>query len=172
MVTDRRLGFAAPVVCSSYLAVVYWLRKKRYEFIEEIASAALENRKCKDKESSKAVSASTWRVHNLLTACELKFEAWIAMSARGLFLTYAIPSISSVLHKTGGFDHDTHRRYVRRTLGGCTHQMIRRQMSSVVQRGHLYICTLEGVESYLYLYMCEIYFVMSPLTRSTYAHST
>ena len=138
MVTDRRLGFAAAVVCSSYLAVVYWLRKKRYEFIEEIASAALENRKCKDKESSKAVSASTWRVHNLLTACELKFEAWIAMSARGLFLTYAIPSISSVLHKTGGFDHDTHRRYVRRTLGGCTHQMIRRQMSSLVQRGHLY----------------------------------
>ena len=93
---------------------------------------------------SDAEYGSAWRVHNFLTACELKWEAWLAMSARGLFLTYGIPSIarcdlpvyhpspgapllpsntpadppstpaprpSSVLHKTGGFDTDTDRRY-------------------------------------------------------------
>ena len=60
---------------------------------------------------SNHIGKSTWRVHNLLTALELVFESWTAMSARGLFLTYAIPSISSVLHKTGGFDKDVARRY-------------------------------------------------------------
>ena len=56
-------------------------------------------------------TGSVWRVHNLLTANELRFEAWIAMSARGLLLTYAIPSISGVLASTGGFESDVQRRY-------------------------------------------------------------
>lgn len=54
---------------------------------------------------------STWRVHNLLTALEFEFEAWLSMSCRGLFLTYAIPSVSSVLVKAGGFNKDIQRRY-------------------------------------------------------------
>jgi hypothetical protein len=56
-------------------------------------------------------TGSVWRVHNLLTANELRFEAWIAMSARGLLLTYAIPSMSGVLASTGGFESDVQRRY-------------------------------------------------------------
>ena len=60
---------------------------------------------------SSMIAASTWRIHNLLTANELVFESWLAMSARGLFLTYAIPSISSVLTHTGGFNKDVARRY-------------------------------------------------------------
>lgn len=85
-----------------YILIVGKLKKLRDKFNEDLALEALKP----DKPLS-----STWRVHNLLTANELKFESFISMSARGLLMTYAIPSISSVLVKTGGFSRDISRRY-------------------------------------------------------------
>ena len=99
-----------------WVTLVWYLRKLRFEHIEKICRKALARRERKGAAEnltldSDGIYGSTWRVHNLLTSVELKFEAWIAMSVRGLFLTYGIPSISSVLHKTGGFQNDVQRRY-------------------------------------------------------------
>jgi hypothetical protein len=116
-------------VLTLWMLLVAYLRRSRAQYLAACCRAALEKReainignlggKGYSTEHEPAlgtvpvngVYGSTWRVHNLITACELKFEAWLAMSARGLFLTYGIPSISAVLHKTGGFDTDTKRRY-------------------------------------------------------------
>lgn len=83
----------------AWLALVRWLKERRREHMEELAVRAIEG------------SGSVWRVHNLLTANEFRLEAWLAMSSRGLLLTYAIPTISSVLVSTGGFASDVERRY-------------------------------------------------------------
>mmetsp|Transcript_24378 Transcript_24378/g.54973 ORF Transcript_24378/g.54973 Transcript_24378/m.54973 type:complete len:449 (-) Transcript_24378:374-1720(-) len=109
-----------------YVLLIYSLRERRQEHIASLASAALLAKA--HSETWKAhsslsycphsgaqdrllFSGSTWRVHNLITSLELPFECSLAMSARGLFLTYAVPSISSVLKKTGGFERDVQRRY-------------------------------------------------------------
>ena len=103
----------------AWVTTVYLLRLWRAQYMAASCEAALRFRRDGVKQQEKAlgevpmdgVYGSAWRVHNLLMAVELKFEAWMAMSARGLFLTYGVPSIATVLHKTGGFDKDTHRRY-------------------------------------------------------------
>jgi hypothetical protein len=115
----------------AYLGSISYLRHSRFYFMQANAKAALDARHSKDKDKNNdkeskcfesnveanmnvneyTISQSTWRVHNLLTANELVFESFISMSVRGLFLTYAIPSISSVLQKTGGFNKDVKRRY-------------------------------------------------------------
>ena len=97
-----------------YFSIISYLRQLRFEYIQNICKKAIKKRNGeynKNENKENLEEASTWRIHNLITACELKFEALVAMNTRGLFITYAIPSISSVLHKTGGFDHDTDRRY-------------------------------------------------------------
>lgn len=116
------------IVCALfaiYVSIVSYLRYLRANYIAQTCELVIKKDKKRasgeiDSEEAGAQSedvpmdgvyGSSWRIHNLLMAGEMKFEAWMAMSARGLFLTYGIPSISSVLHKTGGFDHDTARRY-------------------------------------------------------------
>lgn len=96
----------------AYLGLVRFARWRRDAYMEATASLALRKRRNKESEGIHNDSkGSTWRVHNVLTALELEFEAWLSMSSRGLFLTYAIPSISGVLFKTGGFEKETARRY-------------------------------------------------------------
>jgi hypothetical protein len=85
--------FAVGAGLLTWLLFVRWMKKRR------------------NKHKALDGSGSVWRVHNLLTANELRYEAWLAMSARGLLLTYSIPSISGVLIKTGGFEDDVQRRY-------------------------------------------------------------
>jgi hypothetical protein len=112
-VTLTKVGIAAAV----YVTAIRYLRSRRNDYIESVVDRALLQRRLKTEgavegaECDNGEPGSTWRVHNLLTALELDFEAWLAMSARGLFLTYAIPSVSSVLFKTGGFNKDVDRRY-------------------------------------------------------------
>jgi len=125
---------------ASWVLLVAHLRQRRYTFMQENASAALRAIKCKraaglndaagavtarcpmsaeavcvdeddEDDDEHQIGESTWRIHNLLSGNELVFEAWISMVARGLFLTYAIPSISAVLQHTGGFCTDVDRRY-------------------------------------------------------------
>lgn len=81
----------------SYLAFIRYLRHRRANYLENLAQSSLKG--------------ATWRVFNLITANDLSFENWLAISARGLLVTYAIPSISSVLRKTGGFTQDVDRRF-------------------------------------------------------------
>ena len=112
-------------VLLGWLTLCWLLRRWRAQYLEATCQACLEKRR-EQRDPGKTeianepdvgslgidgVYGSAWRVHNLLMAGDLKFEAFLAMSARGLFLTYGIPSISSVLQKTGGFSEDTSRRY-------------------------------------------------------------
>ena len=119
------------VAVCTWTGYVAYLRWRRQRFVQSNAEAALAasvsedifdaNKDIERKQSpptftsgpslNNGIGASTWRVHHLLTSTELFFEAWLAMSSRGLFATYAIPSISSVLHHTGGFGKDMERRY-------------------------------------------------------------
>ena len=92
-----------------YLGYVGVKRRERDAWLKKVADDALEARRSAPG-TEKSTTGSTWRVHNLLTALEFEFEAWLSMSARGLFLTYASPSISSILYKTGGFNKDIDRR--------------------------------------------------------------
>lgn len=120
----------------SWVALVAFFRHHRYQFMQKNAHATLlaissakdaDNRiPAADATAAKQCPAaadntsanndddigqSAWRMHNLLTANELVFESWMAMVSRGLFLTYAVPSISAVLQHTGGFSKDVDRRY-------------------------------------------------------------
>ena len=82
-----------------YVIVVQLLRRWRKAYLHELVEDALNG------------TGSVWRVHNVLTANELQFEAMLSMSVRGLLSTYAIPTISGVLLQTGGFSRDVRRRY-------------------------------------------------------------
>lgn len=83
----------------AYVIVVQLLRRWRRAHLNQLVDEALDG------------TGSVWRVHNILTANELQFEALLSMSARGLLSTYAIPSISGVLLQTQGFSRDVKRRY-------------------------------------------------------------
>ena len=120
--TTTTLVTAVASLLTLWISLVWYFRQLRFKYIQRTCTLALSKRREEKNASSSSslessavdtdgVYGSTWRVHNLLTAVELKFEAWVAMSARGLFLTYGIPSISSVLYKTGGFQKDVKRRY-------------------------------------------------------------
>ena len=96
-----------------YLLLIRHLKQQRDAYMNDLANSALEQlgKSPQNSSSSTDSSGTVWRVHNLLTANELRYEAFLAMSSRGLLMTYAIPSISSVLVRTGGFSKDISRRY-------------------------------------------------------------
>ena len=98
-------GLHVPVLLgagvTSYLVTIELLHRWRALYMARLVEDTLAD----------TGAGSTWRVHNLLTANELRWEAWVAMSARGLLSTYAIPTISGVLLQTGGFSNDVQRRY-------------------------------------------------------------
>ncbi len=98
-------------VLACYLACIYYAKRRRRSYMQQKVDEALEARHSRCTASGDAPKGSVWRVHNLITALDLEFESWWSMSSRGLFLTYAIPTISSVLYKTGGFERETARRY-------------------------------------------------------------
>jgi len=91
----------------SYLDLCRLLRKERESQIKNLG------KKLSDDEgvSKRARSATAWKVHYLVTANELAWDIRLAMAARGLLSTYAIPTISTLLRSTGGFQKDVQRRY-------------------------------------------------------------
>ena len=102
------------VIATCYFLLIQALHFKRRVWMNTVAMDALANRAAQKeakKGTTNSLCGSTWRVHNLLTAMDMRLEAWISMSMRGLLSTYAIPSIASLLHSTGGFQEDIQRRY-------------------------------------------------------------
>lgn len=57
-----------------------------------------------------------WEAFDILTNNEFVFEMELSLQARGLLTTYGIPTISSVLKMTAGFEKEVHRRYADMTL--------------------------------------------------------
>ena len=96
---------ACPYVTFAYLVLhtgaCAFLREKRRKFLDEETRLSLSGRG----------QRSCWRIHYLLTACELYFETMASFQSRGLLSTYAIPTISKTLQDTGGFERDVQRRY-------------------------------------------------------------
>ena len=105
-----------------WVAVVWVLRCRRYALLQNICDSAL------TESDHTRRQTLVWFAHYLLTSLELNFEVKAAMSFRGLLATcvldrilpfscfsyafrYAIPSISSVLVATGGFQRNAKRRY-------------------------------------------------------------
>lgn len=108
--------------CISAVYVVYvrLLRRKRFNQIQEAATAALElrrnrtNEKCNHLAQNHSVNAvdTIHGIYHTISLGEMEFEAWISMTTRALLHTYAIPTISKVLYSTGGFSaKGVDRRY-------------------------------------------------------------
>jgi len=112
----HRGGVALLAAAGCYVVFIAYLRHERRRYMANLTSNALKVMRKRrvamvPEEDEEDEGGSVWRVHNIVTACELRFEAWLSMSVRGLLSTYAIPSIASTLQTTSGFKSDLHRRY-------------------------------------------------------------
>ena len=121
----------AVLIFIALLIYTYYVRLqrfRRFKLLQQAAAKSLEIRKTdsKGKEEERKKESQCFppfpntilehpsNVHAMfyaLTLCECEFETWCSMTFRGLFHTYAIPSISKVLQSTNGFQKDTDRRY-------------------------------------------------------------
>jgi hypothetical protein len=95
------------IICQAY-------RHQRYLYLQEMCREVLnedpKNLPC----SSSSISPfynKYWKILSILSESELNMEFILSLSARGLLSTYAIPTISTLLHSTGGFQRDVKRRF-------------------------------------------------------------
>ena len=98
-----KFGACGAYILSVYINYCYLQRKRRREYFENLLQD--DNNK-----------ESQWEAFHMLTTNDLQFEFQTSLETRGLVSTYGIPTISSLLKSTGGFERDAQRRYADMSL--------------------------------------------------------